>query len=446
MLVFALLPEPPQDGLGQRGAGPHPPNSPAPPDERSDGPPTKPTAASAAIDLALKKEAFDVVRQLMADFPDSSDPIGLMGTLHNNYGNTAEAVNWWLKCLERNPKRADVYHGLGTVAMRKGEYQKAEEYWRKAQGIDPNLPGVWGRYAEALMAMGKLDVALAALHKEIRISPRAPANYLLLGKIHLEREEYEEAIAAYTKAVQSGYRQSSAYYGLATASTRLGRTDQAARYMEQFTKLRVEEDKAVSRRRRASGQVLGLAKILAQTLTDAGRIYLGRRQGSKAEQCWLKAASLVPGHIGCRQQLVLLYMNTQREEQAVAVCGQLTRIDPGDPTARVNMGVLLARLERFDAAEKAVREAIRLAPKRPSAYRALVQVLLLGNRKLPEAQALARKLVTLSPTARDYGLLAEACQRAGDQAGAVVARGRAAELARSATAGQRGYRRPPQRQ
>ena len=444
ILVFALLPRDPENGPKQQGAGPQPPNSPTPPAGQTT-PPPRPTTASAATDLALKEETFAVVRQLMADFPDSSDPIGMMGTLYNHYGNTAEAVNWWLKCLQQDPKRADVYHGLGMVAMAKGEYEKAEELWRKAQGINPNLPGVWGRYAEALMEMGKLDVALAALHNEIRISPRAPGNYVLLGKVHLQRKEYEEAIAAYTKAAEIQPRQSGVYYGLATASTRLGRTGQAAKYMERFTRLRAEENKAVTKRRRAAVTGTHRAKILAQTLTNAGRLYADGRRARKAEECWQRAASLVPGHTPCRQQLVLLYMNTQREEQAVAVCEQLRKIDPHDPTTCVNMSMLLARLKRFDAAEGTVREAIRLAPKRPSPYRALVQVLLMGNRKLPEAKALARKLVALSPTAGDYGLLGEACQRAGDRAGAVAARRRAAELARSGAADQRTHRRPPQR-
>jgi Flp pilus assembly protein TadD len=75
-----------------------------------------------------------------------------------------------------------------------------------------------------------------------------------------------------------------------------------------------------------------------------------------------------------------------------------------------------------------MRKSIEMAPKRPGAYFSLATLLLLWGRNLPEARTLCQELVALEPTARNYALLAEACKRNEDIAGARAALERAMEL------------------
>ncbi len=389
----------------------------------------QPTAAE------LEKEAFDVVRQLMADFPGSSGPIALMGTVHDYFGNSAEAIEWWARCLERDPGRAEIYHKLGDVALRKGEYEKAAGLWEKAQQIDPNLPGVYGNYARALMELGRLDEALTALRKEVRLSPGTGLVYLLLGEAHAQKQEYDEAIAAYRQALQIEPDSCEACYGLATAHARLGQQDPAGQYMARFRELS-EQERAAAGGGRMNEPSFQAAKILAQTLSLAGRMYLAGRHPGKAEQCWRRAVVLDPENPACGEQLADLYQKTERPEKALEVCERLRATFPGNDTYPLMAAHLLMELKRADAAEEAIRQAIALGPapawKLTWAYRALVQILLLRNRELSEAETLAGKLVELAPTASHYALLAEACERNQNPSGALEARRRAAELTRQA--------------
>jgi len=398
-------------------------------------------AVPEASDLAFREETFAVARQLMTDFPASAYPIGLMGTVYNQFGNSEEAEKWWRECLERDPNRTDVYEVLAVAFLRKGEYEKVAELLSKAQEIDANLPHVHRRYAEALLEMGKLDEALAAIEKEMTISPELSETHLLLAKIYLQRQDYEKAVAAYSQALRLKPGDSRCYYGLATASARLGQSDKAREYMETFSKLRADEDEVSTTRRMATDKMRQAPQVLAETLIDAGRVYEGYRQFQKAEEYWQRAAALDSTNTICRAQLLNLYKRTGRRQEALEVCGQLTKIDPDNAFYELLTGVVLAELKRYDVAEETIRRAIKLAPENAGGYRSLAEVLLLQNHKLPEAKTLAQKSVDLEPTARHYSLLSQACMQNQDRVGALAAMKRATELAPDSEDMRRAYER-----
>jgi predicted Zn-dependent protease len=73
------------------------------------------------------------------------------------------------------------------------------------------------------------------------------------------------------------------------------------------------------------------------------------------------------------------------------------------------------RLKRFDVAEKALKDVIRVAPKSASGYAALAGFYLQSGRNVAAAKLLARQAVDLAPTAENNHLLAFACQADGDR-------------------------------
>ena len=94
----------------------------------------------------------------------------------------------------------------------------------------------------------------------------------------------------------------------------------------------------------------------------------------------------------------------------------------------LNTGVLLAQMQRFDAAEQSLRKGIELAPKRTPGYHSLLQVLMYGTKDFSQAKLVAEQLVELEPTAGSYTILSEACHHDNDLPGALAAIGRATEL------------------
>jgi tetratricopeptide (TPR) repeat protein len=396
----------------------------APPGEQTEQPvPTTPPTVE-----SLKQETYDVVRTLMDDFPNQSDPMGLMGSVAHQFGDTDGAVSWWQRVLDRNPNRVDAYIGMGRVHFEEGAFEKAVEMYRKALAVRQTPPTGHYHLGEALLELGRPEEAVSALKAETRHHPGGGGAYLLLGQAFLQLQAYDQAIPQYRVALEKLPGDSRPCYGLAKAHAKLGQRDKAAEYSKTFKRLRAEENKRVQQRRKRHTELTYLARIAARTHTKAGLVYLGHGHAGKAEQHWRRAAFLDSENELCRQKLTDLYMSRNDWAKALDVCKQLPRIDARNATHHLNTGVLFGRLKQYAAAEKEIRHALRLDPKHIPAHRALIHILLSGNHKLHEAKALAEKLVALEPTAPHYALLSEVCFQNGDQAGAKRAMQRAAQL------------------
>jgi len=407
---------PPREEPGAGATMPEPSTSPARPEAAA------PTAES------IRQEAFAVIRQLMQDFPGEPGPATLMATVHMWFFETAEAQKWCQKCLELDPRHAPAYHTLALLASMKGDRQKALDLWRTAQEINPDLPGVYGAPAEVLLEMGKPQEAAAALEKEIRLSPGGGKYHFLLGQAHLQQKDYAKAAECYQKAVELAPQIPGPHYGLGCAYARLGAADKARECMQKFQALRDQEEQTGMRLRQAADDRSTPRNILAEVHSEAGGSYAVHQRLKEAEHHWREAASLDPRNALCRESLVDLCRIGGRLPEALEFAEQLRRAYPGRVPYHLRAGALLVELRRWDAAEEAFRKALELAPAQPPVYHGLVRLLLARDQKLPEAKALAQRLVELEPTAPNWRLLAEACRRGGDLDGARQAVRRALDL------------------
>lgn len=393
---------------------------------------SQPAPAAEITFEALKQETFDVARRLSDDFPNSTDGLALLGSVYWHYSNSVEATRCWQQCIERDPKRADAYHGLAAIAVIKGDFEDAAQLSLKAQALEPNLPGSYGRYAEALMGLGKPKEAVAALEKEIELSPHCGVYFRLMGQAHLQCQEFEKARQDFEKALELLPSDSMSHHGLSHAFARLHQPDSAKQHAEQFNALRAKEKGketvVLDERRKEVDQRVWASRVAAKTYTDAALPYLASGNSEKAEQYWRRAASLDPKNAVCRQHLVESCMKRQQGNEALEFCEQLRAIDPDNAIYQLNTGVLLAQLQQFDQAEETLRKAIQLAPNHPNAYRSLILLLTSRNHRLDEAKTLAQKLVEVEPTSFNYVTLGDVCYRNADLPGALAAMKRASEL------------------
>jgi len=386
-----------------------------------------PTSLEARLDT-LRQEAVEVGREAMESFPDSPEPLALLAMTHNRFGNSNEAVKCWRRLLDLDPKNAEAYAGLGTIALERGDYEESATHCSQALEADPKMPNVRAALADALMSLGQMQKAAAVLEEDLRLFPQATGSLFRLGQAYLQQGEHEKAVESFEAALRTDPDCTYAYYGISNACRHLGEREKSAEYMQTFKELKAKDLQADKQQTRDYDDEREVRRTVRLVHFVAGNIYFKHANLPKVETHWLRAVELVPRETVARGQLANLYQRQNRLPEASVLLSQLREIEPDNPLHCLNLGALHARMNHVDEAEKAFQEARRLAPRQSAPYIALAQLYLQTGRNRPEARQLAQKAVEMEPAARNYAVLAIACEENGDFAGALAAIRRAVDL------------------
>jgi len=310
-------------------------------------------------------EAVRAARRLVERFPDDPASIDVLARLQHHFGNSAEAIDAWKRCLRLDPSFVDAYYGIGSAATSRQQYDQAAQCYRRAMALDPASPKAPIDLAYALMSQGKLTEVVAVLEESTGGGLRSMPAFLLLGQAYHQLKQYEKAKQSFETAVRIAPDYPSAHYGLAMACARLGQKDQAEKHREEFRRLEALDREGRTRADTAPDDQLSVRERLAQAYTDAGRAYARHGDDGEAEAPWRRAAALDEGNTACREDLAALYERSHREQESLLVCRELVEIDPNNADYSLNVGLLSARLGRFAAARSAVERAMELDPRNP---------------------------------------------------------------------------------
>ena len=380
---------------------------------------------------ALKREAVSVARQVAEAYPDDALTYALLGSAYYNTGQSEEATKYLQRCLELRPGQAEAYEILARVAYDKGKLEETERLCQEALKRGPANPEVLNQLGRALMDLGRTEEAVRTLQQAVRLPKPTSESCYLLGQANLQSSDYAPAKESFLRAIALLPDHTQAFFGLYTACMRLGQTEEAGRYREQFQKLEAIDRRALTDRSAQEDTLTGLPmvrKTVAQTLFGAAQVYRLHQQAGKAAELFRKAAALDADNPLYRTALEAYYVQRNALAEGVSVFEQLAAEQPGSSLNHLFLGRLHSRLDQFEAAERAYRKVQELAPEWPEGYRALAELYLRADRKPAEARALARRVLELEPSGPHYYLLAVACVKSSDRAGALEAMKQAVAL------------------
>ncbi|MEK7785707.1 MAG: tetratricopeptide repeat protein, partial [Chloroflexota bacterium] len=124
---------------------------------------------------------------------------------------------------------AEQYAALGDVAHAEANYQKAIAL--------SDAPRFKAMYADYLRQAGQGDEAAQYYLAALADDPALVVALVGMGRIYLERDLPNEAVAALTRAANVDPNDYAANFFLARAYDRLGESEQAAHYLEQASKI-----------------------------------------------------------------------------------------------------------------------------------------------------------------------------------------------------------------
>lgn len=380
---------------------------PPPPVKTEEHSTPKPQLTSEQQIAALKDEQARLAKMVMEDFPDTEGALELMGNLCSRHGRSEEAAEYWRRCLAIDPRRMSVYVSLGTVAIDAGRFEQAVEHLRKAIEINPHTPNVHEKLGQALFELGRYDEAIEQLEAELRIVPRSAVSNFLLAQASLKVKKYEKARLHYEKALQLSPDYANACYGLAQTYARMKQTDKAAEFQTKFRQLRDRQNKDAyeDRGTRPAVDLDSVRESTALALMNAEKLYRVRKDFRKSETLLKRAVQLDPGNPKYYEKLGSLYNMTGRLPEALIQMERMSKVDPANPFCYLNMGKLSIRLEQYEKAETAFRNAISVAPNLSVGYRELARFYLTSGANLPKALELAKKATDMEASAENFFVL-----------------------------------------
>ncbi len=391
-------------------------------------------AASAATAEAKKlvvllDEEVRLAERLIEAFPNSEEPLAMMGWVYLRRGDTDRAVEYWRQAVQRNPRRVDVYDQMAKVAAQMDEYEKAISLWDQVLQVDPNVKGIRNQMADAYMNLGQYARTIETARKEIAITGGDAESYFRLGQAHQHQQNYEEAKSNYRRAVelQDDHRQ--AYYGLYMACARLRQTEEAKQYLARFQELKEGHKDALREYDASLPSDLDCAyQSLAKLCFDARTLHVYTGQTQLTADVLREIMALGSDSCVYLKQLADLYSLIPRAPEALALYRRAAAIDPNDKQCQLNVGLLSVQMGLLADAQKAFQRVIALSPDDYVGYQELSRLYLRAKTNLPAAKRLAQKAVDLEANAGTYYDLGLASYVNGDVEGGLAALKRAAEL------------------
>ncbi|MDG1891621.1 MAG: tetratricopeptide repeat protein, partial [Verrucomicrobiota bacterium] len=374
-------------------------------------------ASSKNASSILKERALAEAEHLSKAYP--SDPMthALLGSAYYNIGRPDEASKHLKRSLELRPNMPEILSMLAKIAYERGDPRETVRLCEQITKGGRVSGECLNRLGRAQMDLGDTDKAIQTLKQSNQLTGASPESSYLLGQAYLQSRKMALAKQHFLRTVELVRDHTQAFFGLFTASQRLGQSEDAERYRLQFQRLEAMDRDQLVLENHSDENLSGLEdvrKTTAKTLFGAAQIHQANGSFPQASKLFFAAASYDSDSIAFRTSLESLHVRSGDVTAGVDVFQRLQSEDPSNPLNHLFLGRLQTRLKKADQAAKHYKEVQRLAPGWAEGYRALAELYLITRRDTESTIALIRRAVSLEANGANYYLLAIALQRKGN--------------------------------
>jgi Flp pilus assembly protein TadD len=341
-------------------------------------------------------EAVVVLRQVVAANPHDADARMLLGTTLALQGVRGESISQLEEVVRLRPDSAQAYNTLGMVLSRFVEVKAAREAFEKSLAIDPNQAEVRVNLALQLAQSGEFNLAGEQLDRAIKLQgdtrPAAYSHYLRARTLVAEKE-MGKAASELEIAVKLRPDYAEAWSDLGGVRRLEGDPKGGQQALERAVALNPDDGTAQYRlglvclENREPHKAIEHFKVALlhdpddrATLYDLALAFRRDGQESEAKRIDDMLAKLIQARnkvAATGQEIGNLNDAGMALEKSGDIRAALEKyraaldLDPTDPVLRLNYGLALCRLGRWQEGEAELREVLRLDPNNADATKAL---------------------------------------------------------------------------
>ncbi len=344
----------------------------------------------------LKEMATKIVDGMAIQFPNDPDAMEAKARYYRMIGKLDVAKACWVHAIEQVPNYGYAHQGLGSIALRNSDYAGAVDSLKEAVKFMPGDVTAVHELSDALMKKGDSPEAIQVLEAQIAIKPKSGDTLQLLGQARLANRDYEGASDAFQKSLELAPDNHLSQQGLGAALVRLGKREEAKKWLIQQKSAR-----STSNMDSSVAQAAERADIAAR-LTYAAQVYLKHEKPDLALEVLRVAAANEPRDEESRRLMVKLYQQVNKPNQAIEIAKQLAEISPNNLGYRMTIGTISLRQKDWATAQESFAFVVETMPSRPEGYAAMVELSIVSGKNMEKAIELAKTVTELRGTAADF--------------------------------------------
>lgn len=165
-----------------------------------------------------------------------------LGVCYEQLHRYDQAVEPLRQAIAQQPNSAQYHTALGEVLVYLGHTDEGRKHYERALELNPNYgPAcqlMGGFYLHKVPGRDSLKRAESLLLRATRLQAYRPEQlYLDLGQLYAQKGEYTKAVEALQESIRLDARDERAFYALASAYRRLGKTREAADAQARFQRI-----------------------------------------------------------------------------------------------------------------------------------------------------------------------------------------------------------------
>ncbi|NCS09281.1 MAG: tetratricopeptide repeat protein [Microcystis aeruginosa G13-07] len=232
------------------------------------------------------------------------------------------------------------------------------------------------------------DKALAAYTKAIEINPQYADAYYNRGNVYDDLKEYDKAIKDHNKALEINPQYADAYNNRGIVYRNLKEYDKAMADYNKAIEVNPQDADAYNNRGnlyydlkeydkaiKDYNKALEINPQVAEAYNNRGIVYRNLKEYDKAMADYNKAIEINPQYADVYNNRGLVYYNLKEYDKAMADYNKAIEINPQYANAYNNRGNVYYNLKEYDKAIKDYNKALEIDPKDPYAS---------NNKKLAE--------------------------------------------------------------
>ena len=320
-------------------------------------------------------EAEAQYREILARDDRQPDAWHLLGTIAQQIGDSATAVDLISHAIELAPQNASFHCNLGNALLGLGRVEDAEASYRQAISRKADFPLAHFNLGRLLASTGRPNDAAASFHRAIQLQPDFADAHYNLALIHQNQRSWVAAISGYQRTLMVRSDHAEAWNNLGLVLKEQGSLSEAVQCYQRAIQVR---------------------PAYAEAFNNLGVAYRELRETQRALECYTRSLQLKSDHAAAFNNLGNLLLSMGRPSDAVTCLKRAVELQPGFAEAFTNLGAALQDLRRLNEAEECLRASLRLNPDDAATLQSLGNVVRDGG-DTAEAIACYRRALDLNP-------------------------------------------------